>query len=349
MNILITGNMGYVGPVLVRFLKNSHPNAKLIGYDSGFFAHALSAAKSLPEVFYQTQYFGDIRNIGYEILNDIDAVVHLSAISNDPMGKEFEEVTRKINLDASVNLVEMCIKSGVKNFVFASSCSMYGAGGTLPKTEEDDTNPLTAYAKSKIGVEQAVSRMELGSMTFTSLRFATACGMSDRLRLDLVLNDFVASALLSKKITVLSDGSPWRPLIDVRDMARAIDWAICRSSKIGGQFLAINVGKNENNFQVKDIAEAVAEAIPGTKIEINTSAKSDARSYQVDFSLLEDLAPGFTPLISLRESISSLQNGISRMYFENELFRESEYIRLVSLKNHCLNDRLDKELNWKKS
>jgi nucleoside-diphosphate-sugar epimerase len=346
MRILITGNTGYIGPVVASYLKNKYPNITLIGFDAGYFAHSLSAPSYLPEVNYEIQYFSDIREINPTILHGIDAIVHLSAISNDPMGNEFENITKEINLQASINLIKLAVRGGVKNFVFASSCSMYGAGGELAKSENDPTNPLTAYAQSKIGVEEAVKNINLGDMVFTSLRFATACGISDRLRLDLVLNDFVASAILYNKITVLSDGSPWRPLIDVKDMARAIDWAIHRETENGGKFLAINIGKNENNYQVKDLAEAVAEEIPGTIVSINKKAQPDTRSYRVNFSLFEKLAPDFIPKISLQESINGLKTGILKMNFNNNSFRESEYMRLNSIRNHLAQNRLDRDLRW---
>ena len=170
---------------------------------------------------------------------------------------------------------------------------MYGQAETGARKETDPTNPLTAYARSKIGTEKDLKNMNLNEMNFTSLRFATACGWSNRLRLDLVLNDFVACAITSGEITVLSDGSPWRPLIDVEDMSRAIIWAINRHKDNGGQFLAVNAGSNNSNYQVIQIAKAVASLIPNTKILINKDALPDKRSYSVDFNLYEGLAPDF--------------------------------------------------------
>ena len=164
------------------------------------------------------------------------------------------------------------MRAGVKRVVFASSCSMYGYAEGGPRKESDPLNPLTAYAKSKVATEEALEGMPAGDAVVTSLRFSTACGMSDRLRLDLVLNDFVACALASKEITVLSDGTPWRPLIEVRDMARAIEWALTRNRDGAGRYVAVNVGSNRWNYQVRDLAEAVARAVPGTKVSINTAA-----------------------------------------------------------------------------
>jgi nucleoside-diphosphate-sugar epimerase len=183
-------------------------------------------------------------------------------------------------------------------------------------------------------------------MVFTSLRFATACGMSDRLRLDLVLNDFVACAVTSGEITVLSDGTPWRPLIDVEDMARAISWATRRKKEDGGQWLAVNAGRSTNNYQVRDLAESVARHVPGTRVSINTDAPPDKRSYQVDFSLFESLAPGSVPQVSLDESIRHLVAGFERMKFADKDFRNSPYMRLNTLRKHMAAGRLGSDLRW---
>ena len=346
MRVLITGNMGYVGPVLARFLKRVQPATEIIGYDAGFFGHSLTGAESLPEALLTRQYLADIRDFPAELLDGIDSVVHLAAVSNDPMGKEFEQVTEEINRQASVRVAKLAASAGVRNFVFASSCSMYGYAEGGARKETDPTNPLTAYARSKIGTENDLANEELGEMTFTSLRFATACGMSDRLRLDLVLNDFVACAVASGEITVLSDGSPWRPLIDVEDMARAITWAATRRADNVGKFLAVNAGRDECNYQVKDLAAAVARHVPGTTVSINTDAPPDKRSYKVDFSLFNSLAPEAIPQVSLDESIDRLHKGFKRMRFTDRNFRESPYMRLNTLRRHIAAERLSQDLRW---
>jgi len=346
MRILITGNMGYLGPVLARYLKKNYPEISLIGYDTGFFGHSLTGVEALPELMYECQYFGDIRDIDFKHLKGVNAVVHLAAVSNDPMGNEFEAITEEINHKASIRLAKMASDSGVRNFVFASSCSMYGQAAGGPRSEADPVNPLTAYARSKIGTESDLKGLNLGRMVVTCLRFATACGMSDRLRLDLVLNDFVACAVTSKQITVLSDGSPWRPLIDVEDMSRAIDWAMNRPENQGGQYLAINAGRNENNYQVRDLAIAVSKLIPGTNVTFNTKAPPDLRSYKVDFSLFHSLAPGYLPLITLEDSIERLRAGFDRMSFTNKNFRDSPYMRLNTLRRHMKMGILKEDLRW---
>lgn len=346
MRILITGNMGYVGPVLTRFLRATRKDAELIGFDAGFFGHSLTGASFLPESMLNRQVFGDIREFPPELLDGVDAVVHLSAVSNDPMGKKFEAVTGDINEKASVRLARLAASRGVKNFVFASSCSMYGYAEGGARKESDPTNPLTAYARSKIGAEKTFAELDLGGMVVTSLRFATACGMSDRLRLDLVLNDFVACAIAAGEITVLSDGTPWRPLIDVEDMARAISWAIRRKFGNGGAFLAVNAGRDESNYQVRELAEAVAKQARGTKVSINKNAPPDKRSYRVDFSLFRSLAPDFLPQVSLDQSIARLRQGLISMGFADKDFRNSPYMRLKTLERHMAEGRLAGDLRW---
>jgi nucleoside-diphosphate-sugar epimerase len=348
MKVLVTGNMGYVGSVLNRVLVSEYPDIKIFGYDTGFFAHSLTGADFMPERDVSIQFFGDVRDISPTVLEGVDAVVHLAAISNDPMGNEFEEVTTAINRSASVNLARASAKAGVKNFVFASSCSMYGQADGGARKETDPTNPLTAYAQSKIGVEKDLYEADLGSMVFTSLRFATACGWSSRLRLDLVLNDFVASAVVSKKISILSDGTPWRPLIDVEDMSRAISWGIARKAENGGAFLAVNAGSTESNYQMKDLAEAVAKLIPETSISINKDAPPDRRSYSVDFSLYRDLAPNHQPKVTLNQSIERLRDGLLAMNFAVQDFRQSSFMRLNSLRLHLDSRRLAGDLRWLK-
>lgn len=347
MRILITGNMGYVGPVLVRHLRNVMPRAYLAGYDSGFFAHCLTSSE-LPERLLDAQRFGDVRAISAADLDGFDAVVHLAAVSNDPMGNRFTAVTEAINHRASVAVAQAAAAAKVKNFVFASSCSVYGAARDgRARSEADQLNPLTAYARSKIATEDSLRQLDLNGMVTTSLRFATACGMSDRLRLDLVLNDFVACALSTGQITVLSDGTPWRPLIEVRDMARAIEWALSRRDDAGGSFLALNAGSDNWNYQVKDLAEAVAVAVPGTAVSINTAAQPDGRSYKVDFGLFRKLAPHHQPRHSLESAIDGLNAGLRAISFADGNFRQSQLIRLKVLERHIEQGRLDESLSWR--
>ena len=345
MKILITGNMGYVGPEVVKYLRARHPDATLHGYDNAYFAHCLTGPVVLPERHLDEQFYGDVREVSLD-LTTYDAVVQLAAISNDPMGNRFQAVTLDINQNTTVSLAQAAAAAGVKNFVFASSCSVYGIADGAARKETDPLNPITAYAKSKIGAERELAEIET-KMVVTCLRFATACGMSDRLRLDLVLNDFVACALGQGQITVLSDGSPWRPLIDVADMARAIDWAIDRPASTGGRYLAINAGSDDRNYQVRDLANAVAKSVPGTGVSINTSAPVDSRSYKVDFALFRSLAPDHQPVVSLDQSIKNLIAGLKGMNFKDTDFRSSGLMRLKVLQDHIDSGRLNENLDWK--
>jgi nucleoside-diphosphate-sugar epimerase len=332
MKILITGNMGYIGPIVVKHLCATHLGAELIGVDTGYFAHHLTGSDMFPECLLNQQYFADMRNLPDNLLNGIDAIVHLAAISNDPMGKEFEQVTHEINFQAGIDLAKKAKASGVRTFVFASSCSMYGSADDKPRTEESPLNPLTAYAKSKVLMESSLKDLADKDFLVTALRFSTACGMSSRLRLDLVLNDFVACAVATGKITILSDGTPWRPLINVKDMARAIEWGIDRPADNGGFFLAVNVGSDQWNYQVKELAEAVVKVIPDVQISINKDAPPDKRSYRVDFSKFRNLAPDHQPQIDLLTSVKELKQGLESFGFKDSNFRESNLIRLRALK-----------------
>ena len=346
MNILITGNMGYVGSRLVKYLKVKYPDSKLIGYDIGYFKDSLTNTIKYPECLVDHQYLRDIRKFDKNILSNIDFIVHLAAISNDPIGNQYEKVTNEVNYLSSVELAKKASKSGVKKFVFASSCSVYGNGTTESRTENCILNPLTAYSKSKINTENQLKNIANDDLTISCLRFATACGMSDRLRFDLVLNDFVASALANKKIEILSDGTPWRPLIDVNDMCRAIDWAINREKEDSGEYIAVNAGSNENNIKIKDLAYLVKENFPDIDIEINSNAQPDNRSYRVNFDLFNELAKDYKPEKSLDESIKILKENLLQMRFSDKKFRESDLIRLKKLSILRNENKLNANLEW---
>ena len=344
--ILIAGNMGYVGPGVVRQLRLAYPGAELIGYDLGLFAHCLTGAGRLPETLLDRQVFGDVRTLPAGLLTGVDAVVNLAAISNDPMGTAYEAVTLAINHAAGVELARRAKWHGVRQFVFASSCSLYGLGGDEAKTEAAALHPLTAYARSKAATEHDLAALADADFRVSCLRFATACGWSERLRLDLVLNDFVAGAVASGEINILSDGTPWRPLIHVRDMARAIEWAVGREASAGGDFLAVNVGADDWNFQVRDLARAVAEALPVTRVRLSPDAPPDRRSYRVDFSLFRELAPRHQPQCTLPATIAELHGHLLDMGFKDPDFRTSPLMRLRVLAALCGQGTLTEELTW---
>jgi nucleoside-diphosphate-sugar epimerase len=348
MRIMITGNMGYIGPVVTKHLRKIYPEVELVGLDTGYFGNCINASDILPECNLDIQYFADIRQVPDYVLQGIDTIVHLAGISNDPIGNQFEEATLEINHKASIRLAHQALKAGVGTFVFASSCSMYGAAEDDARTESSPLNPLTAYARSKVRTERDLEPLAHDGFKVTCLRFSTACGLSDRLRLDLVLNDFVAAAVASRKILILSDGSPWRPLINVKDMARAIEWAIQRDVDRGGSFLAVNIGSNEWNYQVRELAVAVADAIPGTEISINKDAQPDKRSYRVNFDLFARLAPAYQPTTGLVETIQELKAGLEAIDFSDSNFHDSRFIRLKVLSDLRAKDLLNEHLQWQR-
>jgi nucleoside-diphosphate-sugar epimerase len=338
--------MGYVGPRVVRHLRQAFPTATLVGLDTGWFASQLTNPSVLPEALLDAQHFCDIRDIPDQVLDGVNAVVHLAGVSNDPIGTRFETITADINVRGTVELARRARRAGAGTFVFASSCSVYGFAEEGARTERSLVNALTAYAKSKVEAERELERLAASSFGVTSLRFATACGMSERLRLDLVVNQFVAGAIATGEIMILSDGTPWRPLIDVDDMALAIEWAIGRRGQDGDRFLIVNTGRNEANFTVRQIAGAVAEVIPGCTVRIDPAGQPDKRSYRVDFSLFERLAPEFQPRVRLKESIERLADGLRAMHYCDRDVQQSPLIRLRTLGALQESGLLSSDLRW---
>jgi len=335
--ILIIGNLGYIGSVLTSHFRKNYPFSFLIGFDIGYFSGCVFSPLEISDYLLDQQIYGDVRSFNFELLNDIDHIIYLAAISNDPMGNAFAEETRHINSLAAINIAKEASLRGVKSFTFASSCSIYGAGGDQIRTEESELQPLTAYAKSKVEAEILLNSLASNEFMVTCLRFATACGTSPRLRLDLVLNDFVVNALSNQKIEILSDGTPWRPLIAVEDMCDALEWAATRLKENGGNFLAVNTGFDEWNFQIKDLAFLVRDVISETEVTINSDAPADKRSYRVSFSRFRELSGKVAPKVDIQQTIKKIINTVTEVKYLDKDFRESIYIRLNYLKK--LSDR----------
>jgi nucleoside-diphosphate-sugar epimerase len=347
MRILIAGNMGYIGPAIARELRSRWPRATLIGLDTGFFAHCLTTPGPLPELILDEQIFADVRRVTPESLPSCDLVVYLAALSNDVLGSFHEEATLDINYRSAVRLAALAKRAGARGFVFASTCSVYGFAEDAPRDEQSPLDPLTAYARSKVLAERDLEPLAAESFLVSCLRFGTACGMSERLRLDLVLNDFVAAAVASGEIRVMSDGTPWRPLIDVRDMARATAWAVGRRIEDGGPYLIANVGSPQCNLRVGELAERVASLTGGTKIVVNRDAAADRRSYRVDFSRFQKLAPDDAPRVGIEESVAGLVAGLKAIGFNDAAFHHSPYMRIETLRRLRDSGRLDGDLAWR--
>src|SRR5262249_5657564 len=333
---------GYLGPVIARRLKAQIPGAQLHGIDATWFAG--SEADSFPEELFAAERRADARDIGAHDFRGIDAVVQLAAVSNDPIGNEFEDATHAVNTLAALEAARNARSSGVARFIFASSCSMYGAGSDSPRRETDALNPLTAYARSKVATEEGLRRLAGRDFQVSSLRFATACGASPMLRLDRVLNDFVATAMRTGRIEVLSDGTPWRPLIHVRDMARAVEWAATRG---GEPLVEVNVGSAAWTWQIGQLARDVASVLGDVDVDINLNAAPDKRSYRVDFSLFHALAPDQQPAEQFAEAVRELAQQIGRLDFAGASVRGSRFIRLNRLRDLTSSGLLGRDLRWR--
>ncbi len=349
IKILVTGDLGYIGSAVIKELRNQFPRATLIGFDTGYFSSSITGYTA-PETLLDRQIYGDIRNFPYDLLEEIDIIIHLAAISNDPIGKTFSKVTWDVNHKASCELARRAGLAGVEKFVFASSCSVYGYAENESNllTEESKTNPLTDYAESKLAVEDYLQKLSKDTaMEITCFRFATAFGWSDRLRLDIVVNDFVASAITRGKINIASDGKPFRPLIHVNDMAKAIAWGI---SVINVDFTVLNAGFNANNYTVMEIAELVQHHTYDaykTDIFVNKNAIPDKRSYQVDFSKFQDLT-GLEgeETNRINDQIKELVNRVRDLNLDFK-YGSGKLIRLNQLNDLTYYKLLDKELYWK--
>src|SRR5580704_17337461 len=325
MKVLITGHKGYIGVHLVDLLKQA--GHAVTGCDLGLF----DGCEWEDVVPADLNLHKDVRLVSLEDLTGHDCVMHLAAISNDPMGEVDTAATYSINRDASIEIAQLAKKAGVARYLFAASCSVYGAGKKLDLDENDPLNPLTAYAKSKIETEQAVAKLADHDFTPAYLRNATAYGHSPMLRNDLVVNNLLACAVATGEIRIMSDGSPWRPLIHCKDIARAFI-AFMNAPKEAVHNKAINVGGNSENYQVRDIGDKVKELIPSSKIAYTGEVGADPRNYRVKFDLLNTLLPDFKLQYNLASGMEELHRKLVDHHFDLDDWNGDQFVRLRTLK-----------------
>ncbi len=325
MNVLVTGYQGYIGTHLVDLLKKN--NHHVVGVDVGLFDGCAWEDYTQPDVIIRK----DIRQLHISDFKGIDCVMHLAAISNDPMGDLNENITYSINREGSIELAKMAKKAGVSRFLFSSSCSIYGKSSKPDMVESDPTVPITAYAISKIACEQAISQLADSNFCPVFLRNATAYGHSPNLRIDLVVNNLLACAISRGDIRIMSDGSPWRPLVHCKDIARAfVAFLTAPTHDIYNKI--VNIGGNSQNFQVKDVGNLVQKLVPNAKIVYTGEAGPDSRDYKVNFDLLKQILPNFELEYTLESGMKELFQKYLSYNFKVSDFESEQFVRLRTLK-----------------
>ncbi len=342
MRVLVTGHKGYIGSIMVPMLQAK--GYDVIGLDSDLFDGCVFGDESICNVVPSIPYLKkDIRDVEVSDLEGIDFVVHLCALSNDPLGNFNPDITYEINYEGSLKLAQLAKKAGVQRLVFSSSCSVYGASENGAVNETSKLNPVTPYGLSKIRAEKAISALADSQFSPVFMRSATAYGVSPMLRFDLVLNNLVAWAYTSKIILLKSAGTAWRPIVHIEDISRAFIAALNAPREIVHNQV-FNVGRTEENYIVREIAEIVRETVPNSQIEYAKDAEPDARSYRVDFSKIASALPDFKPEWTARMGAKQLYEAYVKAGIVLEDFEGPRYRRITHLENSVSNGHLDKAL-----
>jgi nucleoside-diphosphate-sugar epimerase len=315
----------------------------VVGYDSDLYAQSTfgSGIHEVPELH------KDIRDAEASDLRGFDAIIHLAGLSNDPLGNLNPDLTAQINHQASVHLATLAKAVGVPRFLFSSSCSNYGAGGEDWLDESSPFNPVTPYGHSKVRVERNVAKLADDTFSPTFLRNATAFGVSPRLRFDLVLNNLMAWAFTTQRVYLKSDGTPWRPIVHIEDISRAFI-AVLHAPRQVVHNQAFNVGRNDDNYQIRELAEIVQETVPGCRLEYAADAGPDKRCYRVDCSKIARTLPEFQPQWNARRGAEELYAAYQRVGLTLGEFEGPKYQRVAHIRDLLQRDALDSSLRWKR-
>jgi nucleoside-diphosphate-sugar epimerase len=340
MRVLVTGSQGYIGTVMVPMLLTE--GHEVTGMDSDLYRYCTYGA-GMPEI---PLVLKDIRDARCEDFRGFDAVVHLAALSNDPLSDLNPEITYEINHRASVRLAELAREAGVRRFVFSSSCSTYGMAGDDMLAEDAELRPVTPYGVSKVRVEEEVSRLADARFTPIFLRNATAYGVSPRMRFDLVINNLIAWAYTTGLVYLKSDGTPWRPVVHVEDISRAVI-AVLNAPRDVVHAQSFNVGINEENYRIRELAEIVRDAVPGCRIEYAKDAGPDKRCYRVDFGKYHSAFPGYPLQWNVRRGVGQIFESYKRIGLKKEDFEGPKFMRIAHIKKLLAGGELGPDLRWR--
>jgi nucleoside-diphosphate-sugar epimerase len=340
MRVLVTGHNGYIGTILVPMLQQH--GHEVVGLDTDYFRSCLFTG-AVPEI---ESIAKDIRDVAAEDVAGIDAIIHLAGLSNDPLGDYKPHLTEDINETAAVKLAQLAKAAGVQRFLFASSCSNYGAGGADFLDENADFNPVTPYGVSKVKVEAALSKLADADFSPTYLRASTAYGVSPLLRFDLVINNLTAWAFTTGLVYLKSDGTPWRPVVHVEDIALSYVAAL-HAPREAVHNEAFNVGTTTENYQIRELAEIVKDVVPNCRIEFAPDAGPDTRCYRVDCNRIARTMHGFKPQWTGRRGVEELYDVYQKVGLTLDEFEGERYKRIAHVKKLVDDGRLDDELRWR--
>lgn len=340
MRVLITGHLGFIGAVMVPLVQQAGHD--VTGLDCGLYDECDFGAPVVPI----REIRADIRDVDADLIRGFDAVIHLAALSNDPLGDVDAQLTYDINHLATVRLASLARDAGVSRFLFSSSCSNYGAAGDTMLDEDSAFNPVTPYGVSKVRAEEDLLKLASDRFSPVLLRSATAYGVSPRLRSDIVLNNLTAYAVAIGKVLIKSDGTPWRPIVHVEDICRAFIAAL-EAPRDAVHAQAFNVGRPEENFRVRQLAEFVRDAVPGCELQFAGDASPDTRNYRVDCSKIAQILPAFKPRWNARKGAAELYEAYKKHGISVEDIEGHRYRRIGEIKRLLSSGKLDGALRWK--